>query len=185
MRLEIKKIKLISLIAIIILLFILSLIFDKQIVTAIQVVRNPLLDAFFNFFLFLEKGFIFYPLIVVLTAALLAWKKKPKSAKSILFFVISTGIAALISFLLKKAIARPRPFTPMQDSFPSGHATIAFTPLPFIEKKIFGWIPIAWLVFACLLAFARLWFGLHYLSDLIAGAAIGYCIALAAKKMLK
>lgn len=176
---KLRKIKLISLIAVIALLFILSLVFDKQIVNAIQSVRNPLFDSVFSGILFIEKGFIFYPLILIITTALLAWKKK----KTILPFIISTGIVALISFLLKQAIARPRPFTLTQDSFPSGHATVAFTPLPFLSRLFSRWIPIIWLIFACIIAFARLWFGLHYLSDLIAGAAIGYGIALGIKKI--
>lgn len=176
-----KTRKIILLSAVFIAVFIISLVFDKQIINAIQAVRTSGLDAFFGFFLFLEKGFVFYPLIVAATAALLAWRKK----KAILPFIISTGIAALVSFLLKNAVARPRPFSSMQNSFPSGHATIAFAPLAFLKRKIFGWISIAWLVFACLLAFTRIWFGLHYLSDVIAGAAIGYGIALAVKRISK
>lgn len=179
MNTKIKNIIFIA--AIIVFFFIISLVFDEQIVSAIQTARYktsgaPAIDLFFSGILFLEKAFIFYPLILIIASALLAWKKKT----AILPFIISTGIAALISFLLKMAVARPRPLTLIQDSFPSGHATVAFTPIPFLFKffqKSLRWIPIAWLVFAVLLSFARLWFGLHYLSDLIAGAAIGAAVS--------
>lgn len=176
MKISKKQIVTISCIAV---CFILSLIFDKQIINAIQLIRNPFLDLMFSGILFIENWFIFYPLIILLTAAILAWKNK----QAILPFIISAGIAALITFLLKNIIARPRPLTLEPESFPSGHSTFAFTPLAFLSKLKL--ISIIWLVFACLLSFTRLWFGLHYLSDLIAGAVIGYCTALVIKKIVK
>lgn len=157
---------------------ILSFFFDKQILAVIQSLRHPFLDSFFSTILFIEKDFIFYPMIIVLTISFLFLLKRKQA---ILPFIISMGISALFSYLLKISILRQRPFSTELNSFPSGHATIAFTPLPFLSKGI----AIVWLVFACLLAFTRLWFGLHYLSDVIAGAILGYGIALIIKKIIK
>lgn len=163
-----KKIRQIIMPLILALVFILSLIFDKKIMSAIQSARTYPLDSFFSVFLFIEKDIIFYSLIIILAVIIFAYKNK----KAIFPFLVGAAIAMLISFLLKKTISRERPFANEFDSFPSGHATAAFTPLSFFSKGI----GIIWFVFACLLACTRLWFGIHYLSDLIAGAAIGYYV---------
>jgi len=164
------KIKKIILPLILALVFVVSLIFDKRIVSAIQAARIPGsgIDSFFTAILFFEKDIIFYSMMIILAVVLLACRNK----KSIFPFLMGTGLALLVSFILKKTISRERPFSGIQDSFPSGHATAAFAPLSFFSRGL----KIFWLVFACLLAFTRLWFGLHYLSDLIAGAVIGYYI---------
>ena len=52
---------------------------------------------------------------------------------------------------------------------------LVFSALPILNKefKIFKYI---WFIFACLVAFSRAYFGIHYLSDILAGAIIGYLI---------
>ena len=50
-----------------------------------------------------------------------------------------------------------------------------FSALPVLSKE-FKKLKYAWLVFACLVAFSRVYFGLHYLSDVLGGAIIGYLI---------
>jgi membrane-associated phospholipid phosphatase len=157
--------------------FILSLVFDRDINAAIQSIRNPVMDSFFSFFLFLEKNLIFYPLVIIIPACILLWKRK----KFILPLIISAAVSALIAFALKYFFARPRPLGTEFDSFPSGHATQAFMPIPFLRKSKL--ITIIWLIFACLLAFTRVWFNLHYLSDVIAGAVIGYFVSVAVMRI--
>ena len=99
---------------------------------------------------------------------------------------------ACISFMfnLKKYISgAPRPFVvlgtqinnPITDSgfsFPSGHTASVFALiLPFIvlfpansiKSKIVQWVMI---LFAALLAFSRFFIGVHYLSDIFAGASV-------------
>jgi len=89
-------------------------------------------------------------------------------------------LSVLIMFLLKIIIARPRPsgFALMSFSsysFPSGHATLAFSTLPVIFKsfKTFRWF---WFVLVLLIGFSRIYVGVHYLSDVITGAILGYFI---------
>jgi undecaprenyl-diphosphatase len=82
---------------------------------------------------------------------------------------------------------RPRPFAghphtllvpgAHDASFPSDHATIAFAAavaLFFLSRRL----GLAALVFACFIAFARVYVGEHYLSDVLAGAAVGSLVAL-------
>lgn len=83
--------------------------------------------------------------------------------------------------ILKNITARPRPFESLlgvkmlvlQDgfSFPSGHAAYAFM-AAFVLSAFFGR---KYLFFsaAALIAFSRVYIGVHYPSDVISGAALG------------
>ena len=176
-----KKTKTIIILLVLLFFLILSFIFDKQIITIIQVARNFVpLETFFSFILLIEKNFIFYPLIIVVIGAILLWKKKELS----LSFILSLIVSLAISILLKTLIARPRPFLVAdvtKYSFPSTHTTAAFTAMPFLDKL--KWIQIGWFILACLFAFTRIWFGLHYLSDVIAGSILGYGVGFFIKRI--
>jgi len=60
-------------------------------------------------------------------------------------------------------------------SFPSFHAMIAFCTVPFLSKE-FPKFKYVWIGFASLIALSRIYLGLHFLSDIIAGAIMGYLI---------
>jgi undecaprenyl-diphosphatase len=63
-------------------------------------------------------------------------------------------------------------------SFPSGHAARAF--LIAVIASFFGppWLAVALWVWAPLVSLARVAMGVHYLSDVVAGAVIGVVVAL-------
>ncbi len=86
--------------------------------------------------------------------------------------------SALVTGVLKYSIDRPRPSGgPL--SFPSGHTTSAFSTVPVIWRHL-GWrggVPASAL--ASLTALGRMEENRHYLSDVIAGAAIGYLVGAA------
>ncbi|AEG17768.1 phosphatase PAP2 family protein [Methanobacterium paludis] len=101
------------------------------------------------------------------------------------------GIIALllgygITELLKYEIARPRPFTVLSNvhllvnmgeySFPSGHAVASFTGCIILGKKYGYLYPL--LFFACIIAFSRVYIGVHYPFDVAAGAVIGVICSL-------
>ncbi len=106
--------------------------------------------------------------------------------------VINATIAAAVALGLNQIIiriwARPRPFvdhhtimllTPSTDpSFPSDHATFAFAVAValFLGLRRVG---IVALLLAALIAFARVYAGEHYVSDVLAGAIIGGSVAVA------
>jgi undecaprenyl-diphosphatase len=106
--------------------------------------------------------------------------------------VISLGT----SYILKKVVNRPRPFQkysfihPAIDetdpSFPSGHTTAAFaaaTSLSLTARKWYITVP-AYL-WAGTVAYSRLHLGVHYPSDVLAGALIGAGSAWASYKVNK
>lgn len=59
-------------------------------------------------------------------------------------------------------------------SFPSGHATSAFGLSGALMVRVKNWIPrISFLVYAITLSLTRPFFGLHYMTDILAGSIIG------------
>lgn len=102
------------------------------------------------------------------------------------------ALAALVSTVLYKTLkrwtARPRPFAsgegfrltvdPLDEfSFPSGHTlhAVAFTLVIQVYCPVLLWVV---LPFTVLVAMSRIILGLHYLTDVLAGAVLGSTVAL-------
>ena len=166
--------------SILIFLLILSLIFDPELMIIVGSLKNNFLNSFFSFVIFFEQDIIFYPLIIIATSLLLVWKKK-----SAVPYLLSVCIAVILGFALKSFISRPRPLLQDLSSFPSGHANLSAASLPFIEKKTFKWINILFIAIVCIMLFARVWFNLHYFSDIFGGMILGYGISFIVKNVLK
>jgi undecaprenyl-diphosphatase len=98
------------------------------------------------------------------------------------------GISLLVVLVLviKFSIRRKRPegewgqiyrFTDPH-SFPSGHAARAFLIATIATGLGPAWLAIVLWIWAPLVALARVAMGLHYLSDIVAGALLGIIVAL-------
>jgi membrane-associated phospholipid phosphatase len=97
------------------------------------------------------------------------------------------AIAGGLTDVLKRAFDRPRPSlvdpavhplvaVPHSAAMPSGHASTAFAAavaVGLVHPRL-RW-PL--LALAALIALSRVWLGVHYLTDVIAGAALGAAIA--------
>lgn len=103
--------------------------------------------------------------------------------------------ADLLAALIKLAFDRVRPYrvVPEADpllrsdlgaSFPSGHATTAFAGA-VILSYLFRRSPAALFLLAAGVAFSRVYVGVHYPSDVIAGAALGAAVALGVAGLLR
>jgi undecaprenyl-diphosphatase len=102
--------------------------------------------------------------------------------------LVGSGVACTVLYKsIKAGTSRPRPFashqgitlraTPLdQYSFPSGHTlhATAFTLIALSYYPALFWML---LPFSVLVALSRLVLGLHYPSDVIAGAGIGAMVA--------
>jgi membrane-associated phospholipid phosphatase len=95
--------------------------------------------------------------------------------------------AGIIEVLSKEAFGRKRPivsgdetsFQPgsSNQSFPSGHATEAFTLASVVAARSSGWIiPTLAYTGACLVAYDRVNDRAHFPSDVVAGAALGIAV---------
>src|SRR4051794_29738653 len=117
-------------------------------------------------------------------AAHAAWRRASVAA------VLSAGLALLAGKLISELVDRARPFVAdphgvhlfsghaADPGFPSDHATAAFAIAVAILLRKRGWGVVA-LVAATVLALGRVALGVHYPSDVLAGAALGSAAALA------
>lgn len=131
----------------------------------------------------LGDGIFWYALMAVLLVCYQA-----EALPAVLHMLATALIGTLIYKLIKAKTLRPRPFnvypaivcvgkTLDQFSFPSGHTLHAVS---FSLIVVFYFPALIWLVlpFAILVTLSRPILGLHYPSDVLAGAALGALISL-------
>lgn len=98
--------------------------------------------------------------------------------------ICALGTSGAITFGLKYAVNRPRPFVTYPDiiqksdagskSFPSGHTSSAFALATSLSLEYPKWYIIApSYVWACTVGYSRMRLGVHYPSDVFVGAIIG------------
>lgn len=88
-------------------------------------------------------------------------------------------ITYFVSYSVKFLTMRPRPgvelFFPLlalpDYAFPSGHTAIVFAIIPLLKSSHFRK---SWIIIAVLIGLSRVVIGEHFLSDVVAGAIIGY-----------
>ncbi|PWM70529.1 MAG: phosphatase PAP2 family protein [Bacillota bacterium] len=160
-----------------------------SILQAIAGLHTPVLTAVMLFFTYIGE----WGAVCIAAAIVLLCFKKTRRAG------VVTAAALLVDFLivnvfLKNVVARTRPFDeepalrvflaeigyPLPDdySFPSGHSAISFcgaAALTYFFKGKGAWSFLA----AFFIAFSRLYLGVHYVTDVLAGAAIGAAIGFA------
>lgn len=129
---------------------------------------------------------------VAVGAALLLLPKTRRGGEALLAALL-VGFA-LNNWVLKLLFERPRPcqiaegfsliYCPPDPSFPSGHAASAFAAaaaLAAFHPKLGA----AALAFAGIEAFSRLYLGVHFPTDVLAGAAVGFASAAAVAAVMK
>jgi undecaprenyl-diphosphatase len=117
---------------------------------------------------------------------LAARKKSAKALESLLYqLLVTVLVAAAVVFLMKLAIGRTRPCyalhagawcTPPTDpSFPSGHAAGSMAVAVTLGRRSKAALPL--LLAAIGVAWSRVVLGVHFPSDVVAGATLGAAIA--------
>lgn len=145
-----------------------------------ECLRSPGLTAFFQGFTQLgNMGLVW----LVLSGVMLCF---PKTRKAGFWALVAMLLGMLCTnVILKHLVGRVRPWlvveglTPLVAehdplSFPSGHTTAAFaagmTWFRFADK---GWLKALCVAQAVLMAFSRLYVGVHYPTDVLAGCLVG------------
>lgn len=111
--------------------------------------------------------------------------EKDKTLKeNALFITESIVVSSVITWTLKKAVGRERPavndpsFPAVLDlqnnSFPSGHTSEAFSMATSLSMKYPRWyVVVPAFAYAGLSGYSRLYLGVHYPTDVLAGALVG------------
>jgi undecaprenyl-diphosphatase len=120
---------------------------------------------------------------MLLVAAALAYDLRRHAPPTTALTVgVAYALSSLASTTLKLLVDRERPDTsalidlPASPSFPSGHATTAFAAAVALALLVPRW---RWwaLAFAAVVAYSRVYLGVHYWSDIVAGALLGAAVA--------
>lgn len=142
-------------------------------------VRNSILTPLFTFVTHTADGGWIW---IAISGGMLCFKKTRNTGMGCL---ISMGVNALVvNVVLKNVVSRLRPFeiaeeldilcrVPKDYSFPSGHTAISFAAASYIFADGYRkWGAVA-LMYAGIVGLSRLYVGVHYPTDVLAGAAIG------------
>lgn len=145
-------------------------------------IRTPALDVFMKGLTYFAKAGIVW---IVLALILIAMKKTRRVG-------VYAGIAILVTFIivngiLKPCVGRIRPYVTFEDliplttesdkCFPSGHASNAFACAWVMFRKMKGRYGVPALLMAILISLSRLYVGVHYPTDVLCGALVGFVVA--------
>ncbi|MGE4131179.1 MAG: phosphatase PAP2 family protein [Bdellovibrionales bacterium] len=155
-------------------------------------IQSPLLDQFFLTITQLHKN-IWGPIVAVPLLGLLIYKYRLKSLRVLAALAIVIAAADLFSYrVIKSVVERPRPFENPQTqqwlrkigqahgpSFPSNHAANCFAGACvlswyFRRRRLYFYS------FAAAVAVSRVFLGLHYPSDVLAGSLLGWGVGMLA-----
>jgi undecaprenyl-diphosphatase len=162
-----------------------SLLFDQGFSRFFASLRNNFLTEILLGVTFMSSQVI----IFFFLTSLFLWREHKRRW---IFPLWASLIASLfVSFVLKISIERLRPFqsgvvslpkilesfsySTWDFSLPSGHAVLAFSAIPILAME-FPKFKKVWIALAILIGLSRVYFGLHYLSDILIGGAIGLWI---------
>lgn len=161
--------------------------------------QNPVFDAIMPIVTHLGG---FEVLVLVLIAVILyAHLNNKKTLKRLSILALIAFLCSdIFTALLKHLIREPRPFVTLDNvrlliaendplSFPSGHTTSTWAFVTFLAlnmkeltESYYKLIDAALVVFAIVIPFSRIYVGVHYPGDVLAGAVIGIVGALIVNK---
>jgi len=156
--------------------------------------RWPILD---QFGIFCADWLIFVIPIIIILAYCFSPKRKQISL-IILQVICALGLVYLMNYLLGQIWPRPRPFvtnheiyqltemfvSPTEQSFPSDHTAISFIMAGVV---LFSWrkLGVVLLILSALVGLARIFVGVHWPSDILAGIIVAAIAVLLTKIIFK
>ena len=161
---------------------------DGQLLVAIQGLHTTWLDPIVSVYTKLGDAGLLW---IALSLAMLLWKPTRRAGMLSLAAMVLGLIVTNLT--IKPLLERPRPWLdwPIDplvtekdpNSFPSGHTCAAFAAgLSWARTLPWRWGRIAAVIAAVCMGLSRLYVGVHYPTDVLAGAVIGALCAWAAWK---
>lgn len=163
---------------------------DQAFLAANRALAGDAVTAFFSAVSWLGNGAVLAAIIV----PLLFFFARDALRRHLLPLVLAAAVGGLAVFALKIACDRPRPpehfaalgvevnaplGAPPDRSFPSGHAQTAFAAAVYLSL-LFPRGAALFLALAALVGLSRVALGVHYPSDVLAGAALGSAFSIVA-----
>lgn len=152
--------------------------------------QNPVLDRIMP--ILTNFGEFEFLLLIVIAVILYAQITRRKTLKKVAIIALAALLFSdAIAFVLKHIVHEPRPFMSLDNvrllvreddlnSFPSGHTTstisvvtVLILNMKELAKKHYLILDIILVIFAVLIGFSRMYVGVHYPGDVLAGAIIG------------
>lgn len=168
--------------------------FDKTILLWIHDFTNPTLDRIMHVFTSLNNP-DFVSIVAAIAFGLLLWKRCYPEAK---IFVIDCAGGVILSYGLKSVFGKTRPdlwesaIEEVSFSYPSGHAlgsTVLYGFLAYLFAtrfpKFAGLIYSLAVLTIAFIGISRLYFGVHWPTDIIGGYGIGFLWLMFCITMLK
>lgn len=148
-------------------------------------IANPIFDMIFPYITNFKNWIPVYLLLIII----LGWRGGAKGRIAVLSMIVAVGLTDYISAeFIKEFFGRIRPCHELIDvrllincgsgkSFPSNHAANNFAMAVVLTHFYKKW---TWLFFtlASLVAFSRVYTGVHYFSDIVGGAIFGTIMAI-------
>ena len=158
---------------------------DQQIFLFVNRLQNPILDFLSLVISQITEGGLIWLIICLL---IFIFDQKEKKRKVLLLLLGLLLDSWLVNVPIKTLLfCRERPFKVMENvrvigkvwencSFPSGHVSATVTALIllfYLYKIRQRWLIFSSFCFLLVLSFARIYVGMHYFTDILAGIIIG------------
>lgn len=152
---------------------------DSEWMTTVREDPNSLLMYVSFIMNYLGGGIIAWLIIPLGVTCAFLLARKPIAA---IYWLVSLGLSAAVVQGMKQLVGRDRPLNMLVESdhgsFPSGHtanaATIAVV-LGIVLRRT--WIWVVGVLGIVVMALTRTYLGAHWITDTLAGALIGVCVA--------
>jgi undecaprenyl-diphosphatase len=165
--------------------------FDTAVDRAVEGIRSPTLDhVFYALSAAADHSKLWHTLGWArgVISGERAEARRMSSALAIESFVTNVVVKSLVGRVRPERPPSDEPLlygmrVPITSSFPSGHATAAFTAAVFLSDDDRALAPL-WFGLAGAVAFSRIYVRMHHASDAVAGAALGVALGAALHRIL-